>query len=205
MPTIFVVDDDAVIRKGLSLSLKERGFKVESFDSAQAFLDAPNLYRSGCLILDVQMPRMTGLELQAIMLERGITLPIIFVSGHGTIPMAAQAMRQGAIDFLEKPYALDVLLACIHEALSVDKKSRTATIVERVIRSRFECLSEREREVMTLLVAGVANTSNRVIAEQLGLSQRTIDTYRQRLMKKMHARSLPDLVEMARLCGVYQP
>ena len=204
-PTIFVVDDDAAVRKGLSSSLIERGFQVESFESAACFLDAADIDRPGCLLLDVAMPHTTGLELQDALYKRGIKIPIIFITAHGNIRMAAGAMRKGAVDFLEKPYEINLLLERIEEALAKDKKIREADAETRAIRTRFERLTAREREVMTLIVAGVANTSNRVVAERLGISRRTVDTYRARLMEKMQARSLPDLVNIAKICGIYKP
>lgn len=203
-PTVLVVDDDAAVRKGLSLSLKERGYQVESFASADHFLDAPDVERASCLVLDVRMPRTSGLELQDRLLARGIKIPIIFITAHGDIPMTAQAMRKGAVDFLEKPYDLDVLLRRIEEALAQDKDALGADAEARVIQARFERLSDREREVMALITAGAADTPNRVVAERLGISRRTVDTYRARLMEKMQARSLPDLVNMAKICGIYQ-
>lgn len=202
-PTIFVVDDDDAIRKGLSLSLKERGFHVESFASAEDFLEAPQPDQPACLILDVRMPRLTGLDLQDELLERGIKLPIIFITGHGDIPMTVRAMRKGAIDFLEKPYELTVLLKRINEAFTASRTMRSLDAEVEAMRTRFARTTKREREVMELLVQGAANASNQLIAEQLGISRRTVETYRARLMEKMQARSLPDLVDMAKKCGVY--
>lgn len=202
--TIFVVDDDAALRKGLTLSLRERGFVVESFPSAEAFLDGPDIDRPGCLILDVRMPGMTGLELQDQLRQRESRIPIIFISGHGDIPMTVRAMRSGAIDFLEKPYTLDVLLERIREALAEDVRIRQSDAAVRAIRTRIEGLTPREREVMSHIVAGAANTSNQVVADRLGISRRTVETYRARLMQKMNAKSLTELVHMAEVCGVYR-
>lgn len=203
--TIFVVDDDDAVRKGLSLTLAERGYPVASFDSAERFLEALDTDRPGCLLLDIRMPDVSGLELQDILRSKGIKIPIIFITGHGDIPMTVRAMRHGAIDFLEKPYKLDVLLHRIEEALAEDRKNREQEFERQAITERHARLTGREREVMALVVAGAANTPNRVIADRLGISPRTVDTYRARLMEKMRARSLPDLVEMAKICGVYQP
>lgn len=204
-PTIFVVDDDAALRKALALSLSERGFEVECFESAEQFLDQFDNERPGCLLLDVRMPRCSGLELQDTLRGKGVEIPIIFLTAHGDIPTTVRAMRKGAIDFLEKPYQLEVLLRRIEEALVKDQQTRQSKATNLDILARHERLSAREREVLVLLVAGAANTSNREIAERLGISRRTVDTYRARLMEKMHARSLPDLVTMAKVCGVYKP
>lgn len=203
-PTIFVVDDDAAMRKALALSLSERGFEVECFESAEQFLNEFDSERLGCLLLDVRMPHSSGLELQDTLRGRGVEIPIIFLTAHGDIPTTVRAMRKGAIDFLEKPYQLEVLLKRIEEALAKDQQIHQSRATDQDIRARYERLSAREREVMVLLVAGAANTSNREIAERLGISRRTVDTYRARLMEKMHARSLPDLVTMAKVCGVYE-
>ncbi|WOJ93733.1 response regulator [Congregibacter variabilis] len=201
-PTIFVVDDDAAIRKGLSVSLRERGLYVECFSSAEDFLDAPNNDRPGCLLLDLLMPNMTGLELQDRLLDSGLDIPIIFLTAYGDIPIAARAMRNGAVDFLEKPYELSLLIKRIDEALDQDRRQRIAREKRDDVRTRFARLSEREREVMGLLVAGAANTSNRAIAETLNISHRTVETYRARLMEKMQARSLPELVSMSENCDL---
>jgi len=203
-PTIFIVDDDAGVRKGLSLSLKERDYQVASFESAQDYLDSPNNDRPGCLLLDIRMPHMSGLELQDEMIKRGIKTPIIFLTGHGDIPMTVRAIRKGAIDFLEKPYKLDILMQRIEEALAVDAKIRAVDAEKMELHSRLTRLTARELEVMTLIVAGAANTSNRVVAQRLGISHRTVDSYRARVMEKMQASSLPDLVAMAKTCGIYR-
>jgi len=203
--TIYVVDDDAALRKGLSLSLKERGFDVESHASAASFLDAVDTDRHSCLVLDIRMPQTTGLELQDELIRRGITIPIIFITGHGDIPMTARAMRRGAVDFLEKPYQLSMLLQRIGEALAMDRKARDKACAEYVVRQRFERLTRREAEVMALIVAGASNTTNRAVAQRLGIGPRTVETYRARLMEKMQARSLPELVSMAKICGIYEP
>lgn len=203
-PTVFVVDDDAAVRKGLTLSLRERGFQVESFASADAFSQSVTVEHAGCLILDVRMPHTTGLELQDVLIERGIKLPIIFITAYGDIRMTAQAMRKGALDFLEKPYELDVLLERVREALAKNDEARQAEAEAVTVRRHFERLSKREREVMTLITSGAATTSNRLVARHLGISHRTVDSYRARLMEKMQARSLPELVAMAKTCGIYE-
>lgn len=202
--TVFVVDDDHAVRKAVTLSLKKRGWSVESFESAEAFLSAYDVDRPGCLVLDVQMPGMSGLELQEALATKDCRIPIIFVTGHGDIPMSVRAIRGGAIEFLEKPYRPEVLLGRIEEALAQDARNREKDAECNAIKARFERLTEREKEVMELLVAGAANASNKQIARQLDISYRTVDNHRARVMEKMAARSVPELVEMAKLCGVHK-
>lgn len=204
-PIIFVVDDDNAVRKSLALSLQERGFRVESFASGKAFLDAFEIGRHGCVLLDAMMPQTSGLELQDELRRRDSMIPIIFLTAHGDIPMSVQAMRSGAFDFLEKPCEINLLLERVAEALAEDEKNHEAMAEDHAIRKRFRRITPREREVMKLIVAGAANTSNRDVADRLGISHRTVDTYRARLMEKMQARSLPDLVQMAKICGIYEP
>jgi FixJ family two-component response regulator len=204
-PTIFVVDDDAALRRALSLSLRERGFHVEAYASAEEFLGAKDVDRHGCLLLDVRLPELTGLDVQDALLAKGIKIPIIFISAHGDIPTSVRAIRKGAIDFLEKPYSLDIMLNRIAEALEEDRRFRETDAESRAIRARCDRLTDRELEVMTLIVAGAATATNREVAEKLGISHRTVETYRARLMEKMNARSLPELVQMARVCGLYRP
>jgi len=203
-PTVFVVDDDAALRKGLAMSLRERGLEVETFESAEHFLETAGSGRHGCVILDVRMPYMSGPELQSEMIRRGIRLPVIFISGHGDVPLATAAMRKGAVDFLEKPYSLDVLIQRVNEALAVDRRHHESSEIEKSVQARFQRLSDREREVMRLLVAGAATATSKTIARQLGISSRTVETYRARLMEKMRARSITDLAAMAKICGVYE-
>ncbi|MDH3672443.1 MAG: response regulator [Gammaproteobacteria bacterium] len=203
-PTVFVVDDDHAVRKALTLSLKKRGWSVESYESAEAFLTSHDVDRPGCLVLDVQMPGMSGLELQDALTARHCNIPIIFVTGHGDIPMSVRAIKRGAIEFLEKPYRQGVLLGRIEEALAQDARNRQKEVECNAIKARFERLTAREKEVMALLVAGAANASNKQIARQLDISYRTVDNHRARVMEKMQAQSVPDLVDMAKLCGVYK-
>jgi FixJ family two-component response regulator len=201
---VFVVDDDHAVRKALTLSLKKRGWSVESYESAEAFLTSHDVDRPGCLVLDVQMPGMSGLELQDALTARHCNIPIIFVTGHGDIPMSVRAIKRGAIEFLEKPYRQGVLLGRIEEALAQDARNRQKEVECNAIKARFERLTAREKEVMALLVAGAANASNKQIARQLDISYRTVDNHRARVMEKMQAQSVPDLVDMAKLCGVYK-
>lgn len=203
-PTVFVVDDDHAVRKALTLSLKKRGWPVECYESAEAFLSSHHVDRPGCLVLDVEMPGMSGLELQDALTANHCNMPIIFVTGHGDIPMSVRAIKGGAIEFLEKPYRPEVLLGRIEEALAQDARNRKKETECNAIKTRFERLTSREKEVMALLVAGAANASNKQIARRLDISYRTVDNHRARIMEKMAARSVPELVDMAKLCGVYK-
>ena len=196
--TVFVVEDDAAVRRALSVALRERGYTVESFASAEAFLEAGCEGRAGCLLLDIRMPGIGGLELQDRLKRADSALPVIFITAHANVPMAVSAVRKGAFDFLEKPYDLDALIDSIDAAVAADRRQRETQDKEAEARQRYRQLSTREREVLALLIAG-PDTSNRAIAGQLGISHRTVETYRGRLMQKMGARSLVELARIAAL------
>lgn len=201
-PTVFVVDDNEAVREAVALSLETTGLAVESFDSAEAFLESYRPNHPGCLVLDVRMPGLNGLELQEILAAKQLQIPIIFISGHGDIPMSVRAVKAGAVDFLEKPFSGQALLDRIREALALDAEIRERESERTAIMDRLSRLTSREREVMTQLVAGPADRSSKQIAKQLGISHRTVDKYRSRIMEKMETRSLPELVAMADACGV---
>jgi len=192
-PTIFVVDDDAAVRDALKLLLRSVGQAVETFGSGQEFLDAYAEDRAGCLVLDIRMPGMSGLELQQKLNERHSILPIIFITGHGDVPMAVEAMQAGAVDFIQKPFRDQDLIDRINQALEKDNNNRAALGERNDIRHRLETLTPREREVLDLVVHGKAN---KVIAGDLKLSQRTVEIHRARVMEKMQASSLAHLVRM---------
>lgn len=192
-PTIFVVDDDAAVRDALKLLLRSVGQAVETFGSGQEFLDAYGENRAGCLVLDIRMPGMSGLELQQKLNERHSILPIIFITGHGDVPMAVEAMQAGAVDFIQKPFRDQDLIDRINQALEKDGNNRAALGERNDIRRRLETLTPREREVLDLVVHGKAN---KVIAGDLKLSQRTVEIHRARVMEKMQASSLAHLVRM---------
>jgi FixJ family two-component response regulator len=191
--TVFVVDDDVAVRQSLSLLIRSMGLSVESFESAQAFLSSCDPERSGCLVLDIRMPGMSGLEMQEELHRRSIDLPVIFITGHGDVAMAVRAMKLGAVDFIEKPFNDQQLLDRINQALEVDRAARAARAERATLASRIELLSPREREVMDRIVAGQAN---KVIAIELGLSERTVEIHRAKVMTKTGARSLAELVTM---------
>ena len=192
-PTIFVVDDDAAVRDALKLLLRSVGHAVETFGSAQEFLDAYGEDRAGCLVLDIRMPGMSGLELQQKLNEKHSILPIIFITGHGDVPMAVEAMQAGAVDFIQKPFRDQDLIDRINQALEKDSSNRAALGERNDIRRRLGTLTPREREVLDLVVHGKAN---KVIAGDLKLSQRTVEIHRARVMEKMQASSLAHLVRM---------
>lgn len=191
--TIFVVDDDTAVRDSMKMLLRSVGQAVETFGSGQEFFDAYSEDRAGCLILDIRMPGMSGLELQQKLNERHSIMPIIFITGHGDVPMAVEAMQAGAVDFIQKPFRDQDLIDRINQALEKDQNNRAALGERNDIRKRLETLTPREREVLDLVVHGKAN---KVIAGDLKLSQRTVEIHRARVMEKMQASSLAHLVRM---------
>lgn len=189
---VHVVDDDAAVRNSLRLLLEASGFAVETHASATAFLAAaPGL--AGCVLTDVRMPEMDGLDLQRRLREHGVSLPVIVMTGQGDIPVAVQAMKAGAVDFLEKPLDLDRLLAAVRGALAQSRRLREASLTAAEAAGRLAALTPREREVLDLLVEG---RPNKGIANALGASPRTIEVHRARIMEKLQARSLPELVRL---------
>jgi RNA polymerase sigma factor (sigma-70 family) len=191
--TVFIVDDDDAVRSSLRLLFKSLGLATTAYASAQDFLAAYDPDQPGCLVLDVRMPGMSGLELQQQLSVRGAMLPVIFITGHGDIPMAVEAMQHGAFDFLQKPFRDQDLLDRVQRAIERDTENRMAVRATVAIRERLESLTPREREVLDLVVQGKAN---KVIAGDLGVSQRTVEIHRARVMEKMEARSLAQLVRM---------
>ena len=191
------MDDDLAVCEALSVFLTTSGYLVKTYHSAEAFLEAVEYAMDGIMLLDIRMPGMSGLELQAALSERGIDLPIIFITGHGDVHMSVNAIKAGAIDFLEKPYSNETLLDSIGEAFSRADDSKRQRQAAAEMRQRHATLTKREWEVMQHVVAGM---SSREIAELMDLSQRTIEAHRQRVMKKMGAASLPDLVRKYSMC-----
>jgi FixJ family two-component response regulator len=195
--TVFVVDDDDALRESLVLMLESRGFQVQAFASGQAFLQGTTADAAGCLVLDMRMPEMSGLELQEAMLRHGYQLPILFLSAFADIPSTVHAIKGGAVDFLEKPVEMDVLIQHIRQALAADRQRRRQRRAEQQIRSRYEQLTPRQRDVMGLATKGL---SNKEIAEALGISSRTVENHRALLMERMEADNLAVLCQMAALC-----
>ena len=192
--TVFIVDDDAAVRQGLRFMLRAAGYSVDALPSARAFLDDCDPRRGGCLLLDVQMPQMTGLELQQQLDLRGWRIPVIFITGHGTVPLAIAAMKAGAFDFIEKPLREDALLESIERALHWNDKAYEERLERATLRDRVALLTQREREVFELVAAG---EPNKMIARRLGISFRTVELHRAHIIEKLQARSLSDLIRMA--------
>ena len=192
-PSVTVVDDDDAVRNSLRLLLKSVGLPTVTHASAQAFLDAWHPAQPGCLVLDVRMPGMSGLELQQELNRRGAIVPVIFISGHGDIPMAVEAIQHGAFDFLQKPFRDQDLIDRVQRALAADQANRDALGQRDAVRRRYESLTPREQEVLSLVTQGKAN---KVMAGDLGVSQRTVEIHRARVMEKMGAQSLAQLVRM---------
>ena len=200
-PTVFIVDDDDAVRNSLTLSLTVAGFTVKDFSSAQDFLKQYS-NQPGCLIADVQMPNMTGLELQQELHSRNIDIPVIFITGHGDIQMSVKALKAGAIDFIEKPFSKDQLVSRVHEAIKLDAEQRDEEKSRLEIVKRYQTLTARERDVMQLLVKDSGSLSSKDVAEQLGISRRTVEVHRSAVMGKMQAKSRVELVEFAESCRV---
>lgn len=192
-PTVFVIDDDRAVRDSLSWLIESIDLKVEAFATAQAFLESCEPARPGCLVLDVRMPGMSGLDLQDQLGPNGITLPVIIITGHADVPMAIRAMKAGAFEFVEKPFNDQTLLDRIQDAIrhDADKRHEAAGKLETEV--RISTLTPREREVMDAVVAG---SSNKQIARELGVSSKTVEAHRANVMGKMRAESLSSLVEM---------
>jgi two-component system response regulator FixJ len=193
-PTVFLVDDDAAVRDALTQLLEADGLDVRSFGDADDFLATSDPDEPGCLVLDVRLPGTTGPDLQKRLAERGATWPIIFLTGFGDVPTSVATLKDGAFDFLEKPAREGVLLARVHDALSLDAERRSRDASRNVARVRYKDLTPREQEVMALVAAGI---SNKEIARQLKISHRTVETHRARVMRKMGADSLLQLVKLA--------
>jgi FixJ family two-component response regulator len=191
--TVFIVDDDEGVRNSVRFLLKSVGLATRTLGSAQEFLDTYQQSQPGCLVLDVRMPGMSGLELQQQLNLRGATIPVIFITGHGDIPMAVEAMQHGAFDFLQKPFRDQDLIDRIQRALERDARSRSSLVEHARIRERLESLTPREREVLVLMTRG---KPNKVMAAELGVSQRTVEIHRARVMEKSGAASLAQLVRM---------
>lgn len=192
--TVFIVDDDEAMRDSLGLLMKSVGFDYETYSSAQEFLDKYEADRSGCLLLDVRMPGISGLELQTKLKAMSRHLPILFITGHGDVQMAVEAMKMGAVDFFQKPFRDQKLLDRIGQVLEQEEHEQQKRLEYQQVSSRLDTLTAREREIMDLVADGVGN---KVIAGNLNISQRTVELHRAHIMQKMQANSLAQLVQMA--------
>ena len=199
-PIVFVIDDDPSVRKALGRLLKSAGFRVEAFASAEEILEQPLRNEPACIILDVCMPGLSGPDLQRDLAENNGGPPIVFVTGYGNIPMAVQAMKEGAVDFLPKPFNNQDLLTAVRSAIARQAQARQAEAEVAQIRQRAESLSPRERDVMTRVVSGMLNKKT---GQQLGVSEKTVKVHRAHVMRKMHANSLAELVRMALRIGIH--
>lgn len=197
-PTVFVVDDDEAMRDALDTLVRSVGLRTSLHVSADDFLASYDPGQPGCLVLDVRMPGMSGLELQDWLAKRGIDLPVIVITGHGDIPMAVQAMRAGAVDFLQKPFREQELLHRIRQAIEQDERTRRGRAGKAGVVARLASLTPREREVLDLVVAG---KPNKVIAAELELSHKTVEFHRAKIMGKMQADGVADLVRMVLAAG----
>jgi len=195
--TVFLVDDDEDIRSSLSRALKKRDYNVESFKSAEDFLAAYDGTKLGCLLLDYGMPHMNGLELQDHMIAKGFSLPIIFITGHGGIPESVQAMKSGAVDFLEKPFRQTTLIDCINLAFETALSAQETEKRTQDLHIKFNRLTEREKEIAQLMVSNPSNTSSKEIGRQLDISPRTVDHHRARILEKMGINSVTELVNIS--------
>lgn len=198
-PIVFVVDDDPSMRRALTNLFQSVGLQVEALGSAQEMLRSKPPDVPSCLVLDVRLPGLSGLDLQADLAKANIRIPIIFITGHGDIPMSVRAMKSGAVDFLTKPVRDQDLLDAVAAAIERDRKQRNVNKTIAMVRSRFETLTQRERDVLVLVASGLMNKQ---VAAELGLAEITIKIYRGQIMRKMGARSLAELVRMTEMLGI---
>lgn len=194
LPIVFVVDDDISVRESLELLIRSEGWQVETFGSAKEFLERPRAVVPSCLVLDVSLPGLNGLELQKQVVVERSDMPIIFITGHGDVPMTVQAMKAGAVEFLTKPFRDEALLSAIRQSLERSRNALDSEIEQRMLRERYASLTHRERQVMALVVSGLLNKQ---IGGELGISEITVKAHRGKVMQKMKADSLPALVRMA--------
>ena len=195
--TVFLVDDDLEIRTTLSRALTKRAFTVRAFETALDFLAAYDASLPGCLVLDYGLPEMNGLELQSVLAQKQITIPIIFISGHGGVPESVQAMKGGAVDFLEKPFRQHVLVDCITAAFATDMAAREKQMTRQSAQQSFASLTAREKEIANFMIANPSNTASKEIGRQLNISPRTVDHHRAHILAKMNIKSVAELIDLS--------
>jgi FixJ family two-component response regulator len=200
--TVFIIDDDASIRKSLSRLLRSAGYTAEAFPSAEDFLRREHFDGVGCIVLDVQMPGLSGMDLQEELSKADYHMPIIFITGHGDIPMSVQAMKKGAVDFLVKPFDDKELLQGVREALEKERKAKAERAEVHDILRRIEQLTPREHDVLRCVIAGMLNKQ---IALKLGIAEKTVKVHRGRIMEKLQANSVVELVRLAEKAGIKPP
>jgi FixJ family two-component response regulator len=198
-PIVFVIDDDASMRRALSYLLQSAGYKIETHSSAEEFLRREHYDGVGCIILDVRMPGLSGMDLQEKLMGSDYTMPIIFLTGHGELSMGVEAMKKGAIDFLTKPCDDEQLLGAVHSAIEKDKQARGSYKEKQEIRGRIELLTPRENEILRYVISGMLNKQ---IALKLGIAEQTVKIHRGRIMEKLCAESVADLVRLAGKAGI---
>ena len=192
-PTVYIIDDDQAVRDSLSWLIESHGYSAKVYDSAQTYLDQYHHTMTGCILLDIRMPEMDGLELQQLLAKRGCTLPIIFMTGHAEVPVAVAAIRFGGFEFLEKPFENKIMLGHIRAAMALEEQSRKAPNDHQDFLNRIRRLTQQEKRIMQRITQGL---TNKQVAEELGLSHKTVEVYRTRVMQKMQASSLPMLVRL---------
>lgn len=197
--TVFIIDDDASIRKSLSRLLRSVGYTTETFASAEEFLGREHFDGVGCILLDVKMPGLSGTDLQEELSKADYHMPIIFITGHGDIPMSVQAMKKGAVDFLAKPFDDEQLLQAVRTAIGKDREARALHAEVREVRRRIELLTPREKEMLRYVITGMLNKQ---IALKLGIAEKTVKVHRGRIMEKLHANSVAELVRLAEKAGI---
>jgi FixJ family two-component response regulator len=201
-PVVLIVDDDVSVRESLKLLIRSQGWQAETFESAQEFLDRPRVCLPSCLVLDVSMPGLNGLELQKRVAVERSDMPIIFITGHGDVAMTVEAMKAGAVEFLTKPFRNDVLLSAIRSALEWSRTALSEETEMQALRSCYTSLTRREQQVMLLVASGLLNKQ---VGGELGICENTVKYHRAQAMQKMKALSLPDLVRMAARLGLAGP
>ena len=201
-PTIYVIDDDDAVRNSISMSLSVEGYTTKEYPTAINFLESYQ-DQPGCIVTDIEMPSMTGLELQELLIQKNINIPIIFITGQGNVAMSVKAMKSGAIDFLEKPFVNTDLFNSINNALTIDSQVREARSTQEKIQCRCDTLTQREKQILSMLTKDHAKLTNKDIAEQLGISKRTVEVHRRSVMSKMQAHTRAQLVELHKFCNLY--